>query len=266
MGICGPLVYFIGFSSVLDGSSSTVDMVQIVQVSADLSTSSASSASSGSIDASPAASSNDTRAAAPIAESLDAGSPDSASKANSYAGYMPDSGSGKHPRVRPPRHITKNVRPRSKPRVKQRPHSQPRPGVKRGSGTVALTSPQSLVAYFKGRRLGQAPATFSLPTGRHRITLRNKKLGIKVTRQVVVRANKRSALTVELKQGKLVVKVRPWAHVEINGVRKGTTPIKPLSLYEGVYKLKLINTNVNYSYSANVTIRPGQVTKVVHRF
>jgi hypothetical protein len=63
----------------------------------------------------------------------------------------------------------------------------------------------------------------------------------------------------------LLIKARPWAHVEVDGRRQGTTPIKPLKLYEGTHVVKLTNDE-HGTHTTRVAVRPGETTRLVHRF
>jgi eukaryotic-like serine/threonine-protein kinase len=120
--------------------------------------------------------------------------------------------------------------------------------------------------FWHGRGLGQTPLVATLPPGKQRLTLRNRDLGIKVTRRITVPrrgVTARADLVVE--QGILMIKVRPWAHVTVNGSRRGTTPFKPLKLYEGTYSVKLTNSD-HGTHEAQVTIRPGETSRLVYVF
>ena len=134
------------------------------------------------------------------------------------------------------------------------------------TGTVRVSSTPATRIFWRGRSLGQTPVTVTVESGRQRLLLRNPSLGINVARSVTVRPGTTSSLDIQLKQGELLVKARPWAHVEMNGKRLGTTPMKAIKLYEGRHTITLINTDKNVTHTVQVVIRPGQTTRLVHRF
>ncbi|MFH1130637.1 MAG: serine/threonine-protein kinase [Pseudomonadota bacterium] len=84
--------------------------------------------------------------------------------------------------------------------------------------------------------------------------------------QRIVRRRAKIQTRAKMGKGKLIVKVRPWAYVVIDGVRIGTTPMDPVELPEGTYTVKLTNDSVLEPYVTKVTIRPGQITTLLHRF
>lgn len=70
----------------------------------------------------------------------------------------------------------------------------------------------------------------------------------------------------EDRAGTLEVNVKPWAKVAVDGVERGTTPIKNLELDSGPHRLTLVNEALGYEHSAIVQVRPGQrsvVTKTI---
>jgi hypothetical protein len=134
------------------------------------------------------------------------------------------------------------------------------------TGRLDLSSVQPVTVFWRGRQLGDTPLNTDLPSGRQRLTLRNPSLGIVVYRTVSIRAGGRTSLLVDLGKGQLAVRVRPWADVIINGDRRGTTPLQPLDLYEGEYKVELVNPGLGKTHTVRVTIRPDETTSLVHVF
>jgi len=66
--------------------------------------------------------------------------------------------------------------------------------------------------------------------------------------------------------GCVLVVVNPWAYVEVDGKRVGTTPIKCLSLAAGKQKLTLSNPAINVSKVVEVTVKAAQTVRVVESF
>lgn len=58
--------------------------------------------------------------------------------------------------------------------------------------------------------------------------------------------------------GTLNISVRPWAHVRVNGVRKGETPIVGLSLPAGEHELILENPELAVTRVVRVQIVAGE--------
>lgn len=59
-------------------------------------------------------------------------------------------------------------------------------------------------------------------------------------------------------RGTLNISVRPWAHVYVNGERKGETPILGLSLPAGEHELRLENAELAVTRVVHVTITAGE--------
>lgn len=67
---------------------------------------------------------------------------------------------------------------------------------------------------------------------------------------------------VEPRNGKLVVRVHPWADVFVDGQPMGVTPLAPLALTVGKHRVKLVNAELKKSVTRLFTIRGGAVTAV----
>jgi len=70
----------------------------------------------------------------------------------------------------------------------------------------------------------------------------------------------------EAGQGCLAVIVEPWAYVNVNGKRAGTTPMSCLQLAAGSYQLLLDNPALGVSKKVDVTVRANETTKVFEKF
>ncbi|MBN2341289.1 MAG: serine/threonine protein kinase [Deltaproteobacteria bacterium] len=62
--------------------------------------------------------------------------------------------------------------------------------------------------------------------------------------------------------GMLQVLCRPWAHVSIDGVPIGTTPIRDKRLSAGKHRVRLRNVSLDYDKTMQVIIRKGKDTRV----
>ena len=74
----------------------------------------------------------------------------------------------------------------------------------------------------------------------------------------------RRAVALRLGRGRLVVRVRPWAKVAVDGKDVGVTPIPALSLWEGRHSVRLTNPK-HGSRTLDVKIKPGKTTRLLRR-
>ncbi len=66
------------------------------------------------------------------------------------------------------------------------------------------------------------------------------------------------------KWGRVVLSVRPWADIFLNGKKLGTTPLAPLILWEGAYELRLVNPQLKADKKIRVNVKANDTVKVVH--
>ena len=60
--------------------------------------------------------------------------------------------------------------------------------------------------------------------------------------------------------GELVLRIRPYADVHIDGRRRGLTPMPPIKLPAGRHRVRLVNDSLGRSVIRNVNIEPGKRT------
>jgi serine/threonine-protein kinase len=60
--------------------------------------------------------------------------------------------------------------------------------------------------------------------------------------------------------GVLVLRIRPYADVHVDGRRRGLTPMPPISLPAGRHRVRLVNDSLGRSVIRNVLIEPGKRT------
>jgi hypothetical protein len=65
-----------------------------------------------------------------------------------------------------------------------------------------------------------------------------------------------------IETGHLEVNVRPWAKVRVNGIDKGTTPLKKMRLKTGDHRVTLTNNELGYKKTIYVKIRNGKTTSI----
>ena len=79
-----------------------------------------------------------------------------------------------------------------------------------------------------------------------------------MVRSVTIKRGGRHRLRVVPKKGTLVVRVRPWALVTLDGRRMGTTPIPAIKLFEGPHVIVLENNKIGARMGRRIVIRGGQ--------
>lgn len=134
-------------------------------------------------------------------------------------------------------------------------------------GLLIVDSSPRMDVYVDKRRLGSTPVKMSLPSGPTTVTLRNTKLGLGRTLRLSIPAGGRVTKRVIFSKGWLRVDAEPWANVYVGKKRIGTTPLAPISLYEGTHRLRLVNPKARKKeYVVAVEVRPGKTTKVFYDF
>ena len=113
--------------------------------------------------------------------------------------------------------------------------------------------------YLDKKPIGRVPLREKeVPAGKHRLQLRSKKHGFRVTRSVNMKPGQHQRLTITPRQGTIRIMVRPWAKVTLDGKVLGTTPLQPVKAYEGRHRLLLENSNLKAKKKVNVNVRPGK--------
>ena len=126
-------------------------------------------------------------------------------------------------------------------------------------GFVSVNGASHGEVYHRGRRLGGLPLRRrALEPGRYTLTVRSRRLGYQLTRQVVVRAGAHASVEAAPRRGRLKVLVRPWARVYLDGKDVGLTPIPVRQVYEGPHKLRFHNSKLKRTERRSVVIRPDR--------
>lgn len=133
-----------------------------------------------------------------------------------------------------------------------------------GSGKATIVCSPAADVYWKGNKIGRTPLTHSFPAGRHRIVLKNNRLNALRGVSMSVQSKKTTTHRFKLRKGKLKFIVRPWADVFVNGRKIGQTPIRPYSVYEGFYSIKLkMNKRTKMM---RIRVRGEKTAPVIHIF
>jgi serine/threonine-protein kinase len=64
-------------------------------------------------------------------------------------------------------------------------------------------------------------------------------------------------------EGYLSISVKPWAHVSIDGVKRGETPIYKMRLPAGKHVVRLRNPGIKLDTTKRITIKSGKTSKIV---
>jgi hypothetical protein len=60
-------------------------------------------------------------------------------------------------------------------------------------------------------------------------------------------------------KGELVIQVRPWAKIEIDGVEVGVTPLAaPVQVTAGTHKIRFVNTDLGRDFVKSVEVGPNE--------
>ena len=157
------------------------------------------------------------------------------------------------PAEHPPAHVAHHDRRRP-------PHHRHHPaGPSAASGTLAVNARPWCNIRIDGKLVGQTPLVgYSLPAGHHQLVCHNPDFGVSKTRSIDIEPHANDRETIVFGFGKLVVNVKPWVRVTVNGKVLGTTPMAPPSLPEGSYRVVLDNKNFSFHKTYQVRIVAGK--------
>jgi len=104
-----------------------------------------------------------------------------------------------------------------------------------------LESTPKLKVRMGGKILGTTPVTLKLAVQDAPVDLEffDTGLGISKAEQLTLKPGDNGTHKVEIAKGKLVLKVDDGVAVSVDGKSVGTTPIAPLSLFEGKHTVQL---------------------------
>ncbi|RMG11146.1 MAG: PEGA domain-containing protein, partial [Deltaproteobacteria bacterium] len=138
-----------------------------------------------------------------------------------------------------------------------------RPRRPQGSGKLSISAKPWCNVRIDGKAYGQTPLVgLELPAGRHTLVCTNPELGATKRERVVVEPGGHRRTVIEFGFGTLVVQVKPWARVRINGKDVGTTPFPPKTLPEGRYKVVVENENFAFRKEYDVGIEAGKTRTI----
>ena len=167
------------------------------------------------------------------------------------------------PRPDSRRPIRTVIRPRPDARPARKaptpPAPPPPPPASMGRLSVSALLPGTV--HIDGKRVGSLPLKFHrLPVGQHRIQVRGTKHRYTMSQTVEVKAGGHQQLQLTPKKGTIRILVRPWAKVTLDGKALGTTPLPPVTVYEGPHSVVLENKDLQVTKRKRVQVKPGQVS------
>jgi hypothetical protein len=63
-------------------------------------------------------------------------------------------------------------------------------------------------------------------------------------------------------EAQVAARVRPWGNVTLDGRKLGTTPMSPVSVYEGPHTLEVFNPKLKAKKTRVVMVKPRRVTVI----
>jgi serine/threonine-protein kinase len=134
------------------------------------------------------------------------------------------------------------------------------------TGLLDIDSEPRGDVYIGGRRIGPAPVRrYKLPAGSVVVQVKNKKLGLSKSLKLDIPAGGHVQRRVVFRKGQVIFNVAPWADVYLGKKKLGTTPMPPISLYEGTYAIKLVNDELGVERVVYVSVKSGKLKKVVEK-
>ncbi len=130
------------------------------------------------------------------------------------------------------------------------------------TGLLSVTTDPPADIYLGRRKLGHGSIhDLKVPAGRQRLRAVVRK-GISKTLNVRVARGRRLVKNIVFKKGTLLIVVRPWADVWVDGKMVGQAPMKPISLLEGTHKVSLVNSDLKKKVEKRVRIEAGREKRI----
>lgn len=138
---------------------------------------------------------------------------------------------------------------RGPPRARQVDMARP----PRATPTLDVVTSPPLTVSIDGKVVGRAPAKFDLASGSHRVTLGDPSQGIRIVRDVRVKAGA-NRLSVTVGKGTVTVSGPNGCDVRIDGRVVGKTPLDgPVPVYEGNHRIQVTLGDAHWQETFSVT-------------
>jgi eukaryotic-like serine/threonine-protein kinase len=129
------------------------------------------------------------------------------------------------------------------------------------TGVITLDTQPPTEVWLAGKLLGTTPLNARVAAGNAVLRLRNESLGIEKRLEAKVQAGRTVAKSVTFRKGLVRLDVKPWADVYMGSRKLGTTPMAPMTLYEGTYELRLHNPELGKERLIQVEVEGGKTIK-----
>jgi eukaryotic-like serine/threonine-protein kinase len=143
---------------------------------------------------------------------------------------------------------------KSDPKRAEKSESAPK-----GTGSVSVNARVAMKIYEGKTLLGATPLQKTLPAGKHALRAVHDLTGWSETRAVEIVPNETAKLEFASGTGTLRINIQPSGNVKI-GSFSAETPMAPLELPAGSYTVKLWNTELGKSESAQIRVTDGKET------
>lgn len=126
------------------------------------------------------------------------------------------------------------------------------------AASFRLESSPSAQARVNGKFVGLTPVNVTgLEPGRVEVEVYDSRLGFRKKEQVQLAAGDNGTRKIMVAPAKLEFRVRPYATVILNDKTLGQTPFAAVDVYEGVYKVRLVNRDLNKDVTVKFDVKPG---------
>ena len=138
------------------------------------------------------------------------------------------------------------------------------PLLQEGESTLIITAspPCPCDLYWMGQRfrVSLLPLRIPLDAGKHHMIVRKAKPYLRLPISVELQKGEKKRKHLRILEGYLALTVTPWSSkVYIDGLSYGTTPLRPIRLYQGFHTLRIDNSErLNRPITKSIYIHPGK--------
>ncbi|MBI5524713.1 MAG: protein kinase [Deltaproteobacteria bacterium] len=132
-----------------------------------------------------------------------------------------------------------------------------------GDGFLSLDCEPWAEVWSGGSKLGDTPLIkLRVPAGKLQLVLKNPDLGFEKRVSVAVAPDQTASQSIAIKKGVLNVRTDLPSEVYINKKKVGVTPFENYEIFEGSYKMRLVNREKEIEKIIPLTIAPGQTKSI----
>jgi len=108
------------------------------------------------------------------------------------------------------------------------------------------------------RKLGYTPVRYRLPSGKHRFILQRKRPYVYIPLNLNLAPGKLNKQFIKIQKGSLILKLKPWANVTLDGQFLGKNSQTPYTVYAGWHTLKLEHPQLKTARTFRMFVRNGE--------